>query len=53
MMAYMDKGKAQIILDRMMELEKEYERDDTITETKVISDIKKVLEGIVDAIEID
>lgn len=52
-MPHIDRSKAQLILNSTMELEKEYERDDTIAETKIISNIKKVIEDIVDAIEID
>ncbi len=52
-MAQVDKSKAQRILNRIMEIENEFERDDSISSNQVETDIKKIVEDIVDAIKID
>lgn len=47
------KEKAQQMLKQIMELEKEFERDDSIPNSAMETKVKKIVEDVLNAIEID
>ncbi len=44
--------KAQKILNLIIELEKEYEKDNSIADSDVVKKIKKIVEEVTDALDI-
>lgn len=50
-MTQISRDKAQKILSMVLEYEKEFEKDDKLTEFDAINRIKRIVEGVVDAIE--
>lgn len=51
-MTEVSRDKAQKMLDMILEYEREFERDDKLTDVDAVYRIKKLVEGVVDAIEI-
>lgn len=51
-MTQISRDKAQKILNMILEYEKEFEKDDRLSEMEATNRIKKIVEGVVDAIEV-
>lgn len=50
-MTQISREKAQKMLNMILDYEKEFEKDDKLTEMDATNRIKKIVEGVVDAIE--